>query len=41
MVLGAKMFKKGKLKVIPSLSGALTTWKIFRRVKSFEKEESK
>lgn len=41
MVLGVKMFKKGKLKVIPSLSGALTTWKIFRRVKSFEKEESK
>jgi heterodisulfide reductase subunit C len=41
MVLGAKMFKKGKLKMIPSLSGALTTWKIFRRVKSFEKEGSK
>jgi heterodisulfide reductase subunit C len=36
--LGMKMFKKGKLKMIPSLSGALTTMKIFRRVKRIEKE---
>ncbi|MHC4462918.1 MAG: 4Fe-4S dicluster domain-containing protein [Planctomycetota bacterium] len=41
MVLGAKMFKKGKMKIIPSLSGAWTTWKIFRRVKSVEKRDLK
>ena len=35
--LGVKMFLKGKLKIIPSLTGARTTWKIFRRVKSIEK----
>lgn len=35
--LGVKMFKKGKLKLIPSLTGALTTRQIFRRVKNFEK----
>ena len=34
--LGMKMFRKGKLKMIPSLTGALRTWKIFRRVKSIE-----
>jgi len=36
--LGMKMMKKGKLKVVPSLGGAWTTWKIFRRVKRFEKK---
>jgi len=36
--LGMKMFRKGKLKMIPSFTGAWTTWKIFRRVKSFEKK---
>jgi len=36
--LGMKMFLKGKLKMIPSLKGAWTTWKIFRRVKSVEKK---
>lgn len=35
--LGMKMFRKGKLKLIPSFTGALSTWKIFRRVKRFEK----
>ena len=38
MKLGAKMFKKGKLKIIPSLTGARRTWKIFRRVKSLEEK---
>ena len=37
--LGTKMFLKGKLKMVPSLSGARTTWKIFRRVKSFEEKD--
>jgi heterodisulfide reductase subunit C len=37
--LGMKMFQKGKLKMIPSLTGALTSWKIFRRVKSIEKKK--
>ena len=37
MVLGMKMFMKGKLKVFPSFTGALTTWRIFRRVKKVEK----
>ncbi|MHC4641605.1 MAG: 4Fe-4S dicluster domain-containing protein [Planctomycetota bacterium] len=37
MELGAKMFKKGKMKIIPSLSGARRTWKIFNRVKNIEK----
>lgn len=36
--LGMKMFKKGKLKLLPSLTGALRTRKIFRRVKRIEKE---
>ena len=36
--LGMKMFLKGKLKIIPSLSSARTTWKIFRRVKIVEKK---
>ncbi|UCG57298.1 MAG: 4Fe-4S dicluster domain-containing protein [Phycisphaerales bacterium] len=36
--LGMKMFRKGKLKMIPSLTGARTTWKIFRRVKRFERK---
>ncbi|MHC4072915.1 MAG: 4Fe-4S dicluster domain-containing protein [Planctomycetota bacterium] len=35
--LGMKMFKKGKLKMIPSLTGALRTWSIFSRVKKIEK----
>lgn len=35
--LGMKMFRKGKLKMLPSLTGALRTWKIFRHVKSIEK----
>ncbi len=35
--LGMKMFKKGKLKMIPSITGARTTWRIFRRVKKIEK----
>ncbi len=38
MALGTKMFLKGKLRMIPNFSGAWTTWKIFRRVKSFEKK---
>ena len=41
MGLGMKMFKKGKLKLIPSFTGARRTWKIFQRVKSFEKKELK
>ena len=36
--LGMKMFRKGKLKIIPSFKGAWTTWRIFRRVKRIEKE---
>ncbi len=36
--LGMKMFRKGKLKMIPSFTGAGRTWKIFRRVKSIEKK---
>jgi heterodisulfide reductase subunit C len=39
MGLGMKMFRKGKLKMIPSLTGALRTWKIFRRVKRVEKKK--
>jgi heterodisulfide reductase subunit C len=38
MVLGTKMFLKGKLKMVPSLARARTTWKLFRRVKSLEKK---
>lgn len=38
--LGMKMFKKGKLKVIPSFTGAMTTWKIFNRVKQIEKRNA-
>lgn len=34
--LGMKMFRKGKLKMLPSLTGAWRTWNIFRRVKSLE-----
>lgn len=37
MKLGMKMFKKGKLKMIPSIGGARTTMRIFRRVKKLEK----
>ena len=39
MGLGAKMFFKGKLKIVPSLSPlrTLTTWKIFSRVKKKER----
>lgn len=36
--LGMKMFRKGKLKIIPSFTGAGRTWKIFGRVKSIEKK---
>jgi heterodisulfide reductase subunit C len=36
--LGMKMFRKGKLKMIPSLTGARTTWKIFSRVKRLERK---
>ncbi len=36
-VMGMKMFRKGKLKMIPSLSGAMRTRKIFRRVEMIEK----
>jgi len=39
--MGVKMFKKGKLKIVPSFRGAWTTWKIFRRVKRLEKKELK
>ncbi|HUV63213.1 MAG TPA: 4Fe-4S dicluster domain-containing protein [Sedimentisphaerales bacterium] len=35
--MGMKMFRKGKLKMVPSLGGALTTLKIFQRVKRIEK----
>ena len=38
--LGMKMFKKGKLKMMPSFTGALRTRKIFNRVKSIEKKKS-
>jgi heterodisulfide reductase subunit C len=39
--LGMKMFKKGKIKIVPSFKGAWTTWRIFRRVKSIEKRNLK
>jgi heterodisulfide reductase subunit C len=38
-VMGMKMFRKGKLKVIPSLTGAMRTRKIFRRVANIEKRD--
>lgn len=38
-VMGMKMFRKGKLKMIPSLTGAMRTRKIFRRVASIEKRD--
>src|SRR3990172_310562 len=38
MGLGMKMFKKGRLKLMPSFTGARRTWKIFHRVKSIEKK---
>ena len=38
MGLGMRMFKKGKLKLLPSLASALTTQKIFRRVRQIEKK---
>lgn len=38
--LGVKMLRKGKLKLIPSFTSALTTWKIFRRVKKLEKAKA-
>jgi len=38
MGLGVKMVLKRKLKMIPSFTGARTTWRIFRRVKSLEKK---
>ena len=34
--MGMKMFRKGKLKMIPSLTGAMRTRRIFRRVKNIE-----
>ena len=40
MGMGMKMFQKGKLKLIPSFTGALTSWKIFQRVKRVEKKNS-
>ena len=33
-----QMFKKGKLKLLPSFKGAFTSWRIFRRVKRIEKQ---
>ena len=39
--LGMKMFKKGKLKLMPSFTGALRTRKIFNRVKSIENRNRK
>ena len=38
MAMGMKMFKKGKLKMVPSFTGALTMLKIFHRVRSVEKK---
>ena len=40
MGLGMKMFQKGKLKLLPGFTGALTTRKIFKRVKRIEKKQS-
>ena len=37
MVLGMKMFRKGKLKLLPSFTGALTARRIFRRVRQVER----
>lgn len=39
--LGLKMFRKGKLKMIPSFTGALRARKIFNRVKSIENRNRK
>jgi hypothetical protein len=39
--LGMKMFRKGKLKMVPSFTGAWTTWRIFRRVKKVERKNRK
>jgi heterodisulfide reductase subunit C len=36
--LGMKMFRQGKLKMVPSLKGAIRTRRIFRRVKNIEDE---
>ena len=38
-VMGMKMFRKGKLKMIPSFTGAMRTRKIFRRVANIEKRD--
>jgi len=38
--MGMKMFRKGKLKMIPSLTGAMRTRKIFRRVANIEKQQA-
>ena len=38
--MGMKMFRKGKLKMIPSLTGAMRTWRIFRRVENIEKQQA-
>jgi hypothetical protein len=35
------MVRKGKLKLIPSFTGALSTWKIFHRVKNVEKANAR
>jgi heterodisulfide reductase subunit C len=37
MKLGMKMFRKNKLKLVPSFTGAMRTRKIFNRVKKIEK----
>ncbi|MBN2139191.1 MAG: 4Fe-4S dicluster domain-containing protein [Sedimentisphaerales bacterium] len=39
MKLGMKMFMKGKLKLLPSFTGARRTWRIFQRVKTIEKKD--
>jgi heterodisulfide reductase subunit C len=38
--MGMKMFRKGKLKMVPSFTGALRTWHIFGRVKNIEKKNA-
>ena len=40
MGLGMKMFLKGKLKILPRLSGAWTARKIFKRAKKLEAERT-
>ncbi len=38
--LGIRMFRKGKLKILPSLTGARTARRIFRRVKDVERNRT-